>query len=209
MSGEEERSRDHHHVAEGGPPLVPRLAGDVGDLSHAPRRYQREAALHWGDRGVAQPGSALALGARSRRFESGRPDYSEPLSRRSCPDRRSLPERRSSLTGGRPRRSRRSSPERRSEPSRRSSGSFAEAEPEPNRDRRRRRIFMLVTFVLKSRRPAPRRSGRSRQQKRRRRPLFRSATWSLRRSAGRPAGRGPRARDPGRRSRRAARAREP
>jgi hypothetical protein len=26
-------------------------------------------------RGVAQPGRALALGARSRRFESGRPDH--------------------------------------------------------------------------------------------------------------------------------------
>jgi hypothetical protein len=32
---------------------------------------------------VAQPGSALALGARSRRFESGRPDLLAQMRRRS------------------------------------------------------------------------------------------------------------------------------
>ena len=36
--------------------------------------------LHWAERDVAQPGRALALGARSRRSESGRPDYRPPRS---------------------------------------------------------------------------------------------------------------------------------
>src|SRR5688500_4587571 len=38
------------------------------------RSYQCSFAVHSVLRGVAQPGSALALGARGRRFESGRRD---------------------------------------------------------------------------------------------------------------------------------------
>src|SRR5580692_489849 len=38
----------------------------------------RPCRLNWPGRGVAQPGSALPLGGRGPRFESGRPDFRKP-----------------------------------------------------------------------------------------------------------------------------------
>ena len=46
----------------------------VGHAAILPDCRRERPRVRSADRGVAQPGSALALGARSRRFESGRPD---------------------------------------------------------------------------------------------------------------------------------------
>ena len=50
-------------------------------LPFEPGRIHRSAASVGRLRGVAQPGSALALGARRRRFKSSRPDHSLPPGR--------------------------------------------------------------------------------------------------------------------------------
>ena len=48
------------------------------DLELARGGQKPHARLHWPERDVAQPGRALALGARSRQFESARPDQPRP-----------------------------------------------------------------------------------------------------------------------------------
>ena len=153
---------------------------------------------------------APRLGRGGRRFESGRPDCSIYLgsSRRSRPERRSLPDRRSSARAAASA-ARRSAPERRSDVARRSASDRVSGLTPRSLSSQGGRGVMLVAFVLKSRRPARRRSARRRTQTPRRRRLPPRPPSRRRRSAGPGSGTAPRALVRRRRSRRSARARAP
>ena len=51
------------------------LSGKACSLKDAVFQYSITPLLYYLDRGVAQPGSALAWGVRCRRFKSSRPDH--------------------------------------------------------------------------------------------------------------------------------------
>ena len=80
VDGEERRSGRHHRVAE--PSSCRRGAPRGAGWGRRPcaRRLSTYTVAR---RGVAQPGRALALGARGRQFKSARPDSRRALIRRS------------------------------------------------------------------------------------------------------------------------------
>ena len=105
---EQERSRDHHRVADGGPPFAAGLARDIGDVGHGPttlpagQRVQRRANRA----GLAAPRRDRPDHIHARRVRNELPQGERPARRPSSPAWRAQPAcRRASAPRSRGRRS--------------------------------------------------------------------------------------------------------